>query len=137
MNIGKEKACENCWETFISNGGKRYCSDKCKKEAALKRTSKKQVIRWNKQEIDKTRYLKLRFSVLQRDEFCCQYCGRDAKDGAKLHVDHIEPISLGGRAIPDSLITACSECNIGKGSSLLTIHQISKIKRLKQNDIVL
>lgn len=34
----------------------------------------------------------LRFRVLQRDAFRCQYCGRSARDGTTLHLDHVVPV---------------------------------------------
>jgi hypothetical protein len=62
----------------------------------------------------------LRFSVLNRDGFRCQYCGRSAKEGAILQVDHIHPRSKGGKTISENLTTACWECNIGKRDTLLS-----------------
>lgn len=59
---------------------------------------------------------KLRFEVLQRDNFTCQYCGRSPKviPGLVLEVDHIVPLSAGGTNDLDNLVTACWECNEGK-----------------------
>lgn len=37
----------------------------------------------------------------------------------RLHVDHIHPQSRGGTNDLDNLVTACSDCNIGKGARLL------------------
>ena len=59
-----------------------------------------------------------RFEVLKRDDHTCQYCGASAPD-ATLHVDHVMPKSLGGSNKPDNLLTACKDCNTGKGSSNL------------------
>jgi hypothetical protein len=56
----------------------------------------------------------LRFRVLQRDGFRCQYCGRSARDGATLHLDHIVPFAAGGATHESNLITACEACNLGK-----------------------
>ena len=56
-----------------------------------------------------------RFEVLRRDEHTCQYCGQMAPD-VVLHVDHVEPVSLGGSDKPDNLVTACKDCNTGKAS---------------------
>lgn len=39
----------------------------------------------------------IRYNVLKRDNFTCKLCGISAKDGAKLHVDHIIPVSKGGK----------------------------------------
>ena len=59
---------------------------------------------------------KLRYDVLKRDNFTCQKCGMTAKDGAKLHVDHIIPVSKGGKTTMSNLQTLCDRCNIGKGT---------------------
>lgn len=60
----------------------------------------------------------IRFNVLARDKYTCQICGATAKDGAKLHVDHIIPVSKGGKTIMTNLQTLCERCNIGKSNKL-------------------
>ena len=55
-----------------------------------------------------------RFEVFKRDEFTCQYCGSHPP-AAILHVDHILAVANGGLDQLPNLITACSECNLGKG----------------------
>jgi hypothetical protein len=60
---------------------------------------------------------RVRFRVLSRDRFTCQYCGRKAPD-VVLHVDHILPRSRGGTDDPANLKTACSDCNLGKSDEL-------------------
>lgn len=63
---------------------------------------------------------RLRFMILRRDNFRCQYCGRSPKeDGVKLAVDHIVPVSKGGTDEPENLLTSCTDCNRGKGALLL------------------
>lgn len=62
---------------------------------------------------------KLRFEVFKRDSFTCQYCGRKSPD-VVLHVDHIEPVSLGGTDDLINLITSCVDCNLGKGPRRLS-----------------
>ena len=59
---------------------------------------------------------KLRYKVLQRDGFKCKLCGRTQEDGVKLHVDHIFPVSKGGKTEMSNLRTLCDECNLGKGA---------------------
>lgn len=56
----------------------------------------------------------LRYDVLKRDGFKCQICGSAVSDGVKLHVDHILPVSKGGKTTMDNLRTLCDRCNIGK-----------------------
>lgn len=58
---------------------------------------------------------KLRFSILRRDNFTCQYCGARAPH-AQLQVDHIHPVAKGGTNERSNLITSCWACNIGKGT---------------------
>jgi 5-methylcytosine-specific restriction endonuclease McrA len=62
---------------------------------------------------------RLRFQVMQRDGFRCVYCGRTAAEGARLHVDHVIPVTAGGPNEQDNLVTACEECNLGKGAGEL------------------
>lgn len=56
----------------------------------------------------------LRYDILRRDGFRCVLCGATADDGVKLHVDHIMPVSKGGKTIPSNLRTLCDRCNFGK-----------------------
>jgi len=58
----------------------------------------------------------LRFRVLRRDKFTCQYCGRSAPK-VELHVDHKVPFANGGSDKLSNLVTACAECNLGKSDS--------------------
>ena len=58
----------------------------------------------------------IRYNVLKRDNYKCQICGATAKDGAKLHVDHIIPVSKGGKTVMNNLQTLCERCNIGKSN---------------------
>lgn len=63
---------------------------------------------------------RLRFLVLRRDGFRCVYCGRAASGGLVLHIDHVLPKSRGGVDVEDNLVTACSDCNLGKAATLVT-----------------
>lgn len=56
----------------------------------------------------------LRYNILKRDAFKCVLCGRSKLDGVKLHVDHILPVSKGGKTVPSNLRTLCADCNLGK-----------------------
>ena len=69
---------------------------------------------------------KQRFEILLRDNFTCQYCGKKAPE-AKLEVDHIIPRNQGGSDYSENLITACRDCNRGKGGyPILTSDYIGK-----------
>lgn len=75
---------------------------------------------------------KLRFEVFKRDSFTCQYCGRSAPE-VILHVDHILPVSKDGDNSIINLITACADCNGGKGARELSDDAVLA-KRKKQVD---
>jgi hypothetical protein len=60
--------------------------------------------------------VRLRFQVLQRDNFTCRSCGRSpaTEIGVILHVDHIFAWSRGGETFLANLQTLCDRCNFGK-----------------------
>ena len=64
--------------------------------------------------------LRLRFKVMQRDNFKCCMCGASpATDPTViLHIDHIIPWAKGGETTIDNLQTLCSKCNLGKSDLL-------------------
>ena len=45
----------------------------------------------------------------------CFYCGEESK-----HIDHIVPLSRGGRHSIGNLIQACASCNLSKGNKFIT-----------------
>jgi len=65
--------------------------------------------------------LRLRFRVMQRDNFKCCICGASpAKDpSVELHIDHIKPWSKGGETTIENLQTLCSKCNLGKSDLIV------------------
>lgn len=70
-------------------------------------------------EEDKRTSTRLRFKILERDKFTCQYCWIKSPD-VVLHVDHKIPFSLGGKTVDENLITACAKCNLGKSNLFIT-----------------
>lgn len=61
----------------------------------------------------------IRFEVLKRDKFACQYCGAKAPD-VLLEIDHIVPVAGGGTNDITNLASSCKTCNGGKGARLLS-----------------
>ena len=61
----------------------------------------------------------VRFSkhnVFLRDRYICQYCGDDvSRKNATL--DHVLPISHGGKTIFENTVCACADCNSNKGNN--------------------
>jgi len=68
----------------------------------------------------------LRFKILKRDNFRCQYCGRKAPN-VELEVDHIVPKVKGGTNSSNNLITSCVDCNRGKGRSQLEVIPLKEL----------
>ena len=58
----------------------------------------------------------LRRQIIIRDNYTCQICGKYMPDEVGLHVDHIVPISKGGKTIPSNLQVLCSKCNGSKSN---------------------
>ena len=106
------KECLYCKKTFLGNKNGKYCCSDCKYKHSY-------ILPKPPPDLN-NKLIKLRFEILKRDGFKCQYCGRNPKeDNCKLHIDHINPKSNGGLNNPDNLITSCFECNIGKSDVLL------------------
>lgn len=58
----------------------------------------------------------VRYQVLRRDNHACRYCGATAPE-AKIVVDHVTPVALGGTNDPTNLVAACQPCNAGKAAT--------------------
>ncbi len=52
--------------------------------------------------------------VLERDDYKCVICGKGLKDGVELHIDHIKPKDLGGKAEIENGQTLCAQHNFQK-----------------------
>ena len=71
-----------------------------------------QVRRSNAEKIKGPRYS--RRGVLVRDNFICQFCGKYGDT-----IDHVLPVSKGGKSTYENCVTACKSCNFKKGNILL------------------
>ena len=58
----------------------------------------------------------LRQEIFERDGYTCVNCGSTEKES--LEIDHIQPISKGGKTEPSNLQTLCRNCNIRKGNNI-------------------
>lgn len=58
-----------------------------------------------------------RRSILLRDRYRCQYCGKQFP-GEELTFDHVIPRSAGGQTVWDNILSACVECNTRKRNAM-------------------
>lgn len=58
----------------------------------------------------------LKDRIKKRDNYTCQVCGKYMPDEVGLHIDHIIPVSKGGKSIPSNLQVLCSKCNGSKSN---------------------
>jgi len=58
----------------------------------------------------------LKEAIKKRDKYTCRECGKVMLDEVGLHIDHIIPVSKGGKSIPSNLRVLCSKCNGRKGA---------------------
>jgi hypothetical protein len=81
---------------------------------------------------------RVRFEVFKRDQFTCQYCGQ-TPPAVVLEVDHIVARADRGSDEPANLITACFDCNRGKGavplSARLSLDDVESRRRLLQERV--
>lgn len=54
-------------------------------------------------------------TVLQRDDFTCQYCYKKFHP-KKLNLDHVLPVSRGGKKSWTNIVTSCIPCNTRKAN---------------------
>ena len=112
------------WGYRSPAGRNTYCDSQSFDSDALNRLYRRaeERTRAEKERYDAASYQrsqmtpKLRFEVMKRDGYRCRICGKSASEGAKLEVDHIVPVSKGGKTVMSNLQTLCRECNRGKAA---------------------
>jgi len=58
------------------------------------------------------RHTLLKWKVFNRDNFTCKTCGKRED----LEIDHIRPVTKGGKDNIENLQTLCKRCNVKKGN---------------------
>lgn len=60
----------------------------------------------------------LRLKIKERDNYTCRMCGKRMPDEVGLHIDHIVPISKGGKTVESNLQVLCDKCNLRKNNKV-------------------
>lgn len=55
--------------------------------------------------------------VFLRDEYTCQYCNKELAP-KECTIDHVVPVSKGGKTTWHNVVTSCYECNHNKGNNI-------------------
>ena len=119
-----QQYCIACNVRYFWNEGDENCT-KFVCEDCTMRAPEKNISAW----------ARLRFRILNRDEFTCRYCGNSpARDTlCVLHIDHVQPRSKMMNNSERNLITACALCNLGKLNFNLTDNSKLKIDEYLAN----
>lgn len=129
--IEYEDSCTVCEKIYTKeHHAQKYCCKQCQQQGCEWARYKYE------QKTNKVSYCSLRFKVLARDNFTCQYCGRTPQDGIKLEVDHIYPKSKGGKLEINNLITACETCNVGKCDVILGERLLRKLREHAEHKVI-
>lgn len=68
-------------------------------------------------------------NIYNRDNFTCQYCG-EKLTYRQLTVDHVIPVSRGGKNTWENLVACCQPCNRYKDDRLLSEIPNMKLKKI-------
>ena len=134
INYAK-RICLRCGrEYYPKSSMQRYCGSKKERkgcsykshkdyEKRFKRTSRcrntnKKYWHDRGKFLRQQKQLRLRFQILKKYNFACQYCGKRAPE-VVLEIDHKYPKSKGGLNEIENYIVACRDCNLGKGDTIL------------------
>lgn len=58
----------------------------------------------------------LREKIMARDNYTCRICGKRMPDEVGLQIDHIVPVSKGGKTVASNLQVLCDRCNRRKSN---------------------
>jgi 5-methylcytosine-specific restriction endonuclease McrA len=68
--------------------------------------------------------------ILERDQFCCKYCGLDGKasfeNALVMSVDFVVPRARKGKKDPTNLVACCRPCNMIKGKRVYKNFEAAK-----------
>ncbi len=74
-----------------------------------------------------------RKNVHIRDKYTCQYCG----SLENLTLDHVHPLSRGGKSSWENVVTACFPCNSSKGSHTPEESGMKLVRRPKKPSVLM
>ena len=121
FKVYKFKECAVCGAFFVGRSSK-YCSDECAKKVANRYSSDKKEKKRKLSRTDQSNAITVQ-SLYRRDNGICWICGgkcdmtADGNDNNYPSVDHIIPVSLGGKDEWDNVRLAHRICNSLRGNT--------------------
>ncbi|RLC41644.1 MAG: HNH endonuclease [Candidatus Coatesbacteria bacterium] len=73
-----------------------------------------------------------RANIIKRDGGRCQFCGKKSKN---LTIDHVIPLSMGGKHSWENCVACCPECNIKKGDRTPEMANMELLSKPKEPNI--
>lgn len=74
--------------------------------------------------------LKEALNILERDDYCCRYCGLDGRasfeNALMMTVDFVVPRARKGKKTPENLVACCKPCNAIKGTKVYSSMESAK-----------
>ena len=68
-----------------------------------------------------------KLNVFLRDSYACQYCGEEVTNKTAT-LDHVLPVSHGGKTTFENCVCACSKCNASKGNNKKIVPKVKPHK---------
>jgi len=113
--------CEQCGEPFVPAWNKprqRFCSYECRlREQIARRRAQKLTGVVEMTAREKAAIAAVYARAASRNTVRCYLCGEVVLINDR-HVDHIVPLSRGGRHVASNLAVACAACNLSKSAKL-------------------
>jgi 5-methylcytosine-specific restriction endonuclease McrA len=76
--------------------------------------------------------------ILERDDYCCKYCGLDGRasfeNALVMRVDFVVPRARKGKKAPSNLVACCTPCNTIKGTRVYASFDEAKALVLKHRE---
>ncbi len=88
--------------------------------------------------VDSPLTLREGLKILERDDYCCKYCGLDGRasfeNALVMRVDFVVPRAKKGKKDASNLVACCTPCNTIKGTRVYANFDAAKAYVLKQRE---
>ena len=127
INFGKKKqmlsgyrsSCKICRKNSEQEGNKSYRKTDKGKIISANCQAKRRDYKLNSNNNSITTKSLIELKLKQNNK--CNYCKCELQNNIKnaVHLDHVIPLSKGGKHILENVVWSCQKCNLVKGSSMM------------------